>query len=126
MRGEALGMGKKWASSDNIGYSLVSRELQFFAIKLAAPNTARAACLLSFQSAMASPHHISGSACRLLTGNKASAEYRALSIIAESLAHPQRTLLSTFVQQAVDPELASRFFLDEITKITVLEFLAEW
>ncbi|KAF2473270.1 uncharacterized protein BDR25DRAFT_341390 [Lindgomyces ingoldianus] len=78
---------------------------------------------------MGSPHHIAGSASRLFPEDKASAEYKALSVIAETLAHPQRTLLSAFIQHAVDREFASRFFLDEISgqkKATVSEFLVDW
>jgi hypothetical protein len=78
---------------------------------------------------MGTPYHISGSATHLLSCDKASAESQALSLIAESLAHPQRTLLSAFVQQAANPELASRFFLQEVlgrNNATVSEFLADW
>lgn len=78
---------------------------------------------------MGSPCHVSGSTSRQFFGPEASAEFQALSVIAESLAHPQRTLLSVFVQQAVDRELAARFFLNEVSgqdKSTVLEFLANW
>lgn len=78
---------------------------------------------------MGSPYNIAGSASGLFFQNRASAEYQALSVIAESLAHPQRTLLSSFVQQAVDKEYASRFLLDEVygqDKATLFEFLATW
>ncbi|KAF2786917.1 kinase-like protein [Melanomma pulvis-pyrius CBS 109.77] len=78
---------------------------------------------------MGSPYHISESASPLFFQDKASAEYEALSIIAKSLAHPQRTVLSTFILQAIDRESASRFFLHEISaqnKATIFEFLADW
>ncbi|KAF2469556.1 kinase-like protein [Lindgomyces ingoldianus] len=78
---------------------------------------------------MGSPCNVSGSASQLFFQNKSCAEYRALSIIAESLAHPQRTLLSAFVQHAVDREIASQFFLDEVSgqdTVAVSEFLADW
>lgn len=78
---------------------------------------------------MGSPYHCLGSASRHFPPNKLSVEYKALSVIAESLEHPARTILSTFVQQAVDTELASQVFLDELSgqgKATILEFLADW
>ncbi|KAF2737068.1 APH-domain-containing protein [Polyplosphaeria fusca] len=78
---------------------------------------------------MGSPYNVSGSASQLFFPNKTCAEYRALSFIAESLAHPQRTLLSAFVQHAVDREFASQFFLDEASgqdNVAVSEFLADW
>jgi len=78
---------------------------------------------------MGSPYNISGSASRLFFQNKASAEFKALSVIAESLVHPQRTLLSAFVLHAVDREVASQFFLGEISgqgKAAVLKFLTDW
>jgi len=78
---------------------------------------------------MGSPHNISGSASQLFSQNKDCDEYRALSKIAESLAHPRRTLLNAFVQHAVDREVASRFFLREVSgqdMIAVSEFLADW
>ena len=78
---------------------------------------------------MGSPYNISGSASQVFFQNKDCAEYSALSIIAESLAHPQRALLSAFVQHAVDREVASQFFLDEVSgqgKVAVSEFLADW
>jgi hypothetical protein len=58
-----------------------------------------------------------------------SAEFQTLSLIAESLVHPDRTLLSAFVQEATDKELASRFFLDEVLgreEVPISEFLAGW
>ena len=77
---------------------------------------------------MGTPYHISRCPSRLLC-DKASVEYQAISLIAESLAHPQRALLSVFVQQAVDRELAARFFLNKVVghnKVTVAEFLGDW
>ncbi|KAF1841896.1 kinase-like protein [Cucurbitaria berberidis CBS 394.84] len=78
---------------------------------------------------MGTPYHIPRYAPKLFSCDKASAEFQALSLIAGSLAHPQRTLLTTFIQQAVDREVASRFFLDEVLErknATVSEFLADW
>ncbi|KAF2110426.1 kinase-like domain-containing protein [Lophiotrema nucula] len=78
---------------------------------------------------MGTPYHVSNSVSKLFFQNTASAEYEALSVIAKLLAHPQRTLLSSFVQQAADRELAARFFLSEIHRqdaAAVLEFLADW
>lgn len=74
---------------------------------------------------MGSPYHISG---HLLSCDEASAEFQAISLIAESLAHPHRTLLSSFVQQAPDRELAARFFLNNVgqNKAPVAGFLADW
>ncbi|KAF2835795.1 hypothetical protein M501DRAFT_292821 [Patellaria atrata CBS 101060] len=78
---------------------------------------------------MGSPCNISGSASQFFFQNKHCAEYRALSIIAETLAHPQRTLLSTLMQHAVDREIALHFFLAEVSgqgKVAVSEFSADW
>lgn len=75
---------------------------------------------------MGTPYHISQSVSER---DKASAELQALSLITKSLAHPERTLLSVFIQQAADREIASRFFLDEVlgqNKVTISEFLADW
>lgn len=78
---------------------------------------------------MGSPYYISQCTSRLHSPDKAFAEFQALSLIAESLKHPQRTFLSAFVQQAVDRELAALFFLNKVVgqnKSTVPEFLADW
>ncbi|KAF1997655.1 kinase-like protein [Amniculicola lignicola CBS 123094] len=78
---------------------------------------------------MGSPYNISGSASKIFFQNKDSVEYKALSVIAELFAHPQRTLLSVFVQQAVDREVAAQFFFDEIAgqgRAAALEFLDDW
>ncbi|KAF2831066.1 hypothetical protein CC86DRAFT_430713 [Ophiobolus disseminans] len=78
---------------------------------------------------MGSPYHISDAAFRHFPYDHSSAEYEALSTITESLEHPQRTILSTFVQHAVDTRLASQFLLDEVFsrgKASVLEILADW
>ena len=63
---------------------------------------------------MGSPCNIPGTASKLFFKNKDCAEYGALSLISESLAHPQRTILSAFVLHAVDREIAAQFFLDEV------------
>jgi hypothetical protein len=76
---------------------------------------------------MGTPYHISQYISHRY-GDKASAEFQALSLIAESLAHPDRTLLSAFIQEATDKELASRFFLNEVLgqdQIALSEFLAD-
>lgn len=78
---------------------------------------------------MGTPHHISGSASQLFYQNKTSAEYTALFDIAKSLPHPQRTLLSSFIQKATDKEVAARFFLDTVSRqyyASIFEFLATW
>ncbi|KAF2623084.1 hypothetical protein BU25DRAFT_182580 [Macroventuria anomochaeta] len=78
---------------------------------------------------MGSPYHVSRCASHLLSCDEASIEFQAISLIAESLAHPQRALLSAFVQQAVDKESAARFILNDVVghnKATVAEFLADW
>jgi len=78
---------------------------------------------------MGTPYRIAQSPFRPDACDKSSVEFQALSLIAESLPHPQRTFLSTFVRDAVDRELASRFFLDEVlvqNKITIAEFLTDW
>ncbi|KAH6875990.1 phosphotransferase enzyme family-domain-containing protein [Alternaria rosae] len=77
---------------------------------------------------MGSPYHTSRCA-PYLSRDEASLEVQAISLIAESLAHPHRALLSAFIQQAVDRELAARFFLDDTVgsdKATVADFLADW
>jgi hypothetical protein len=77
---------------------------------------------------MGSPYHVPRSASRHFPHHR-SAEYEALSVIAKSLEHPQRTILNTFIQQAVDTEFASQFFLDEVSsqgKTTISEFLTDW
>ena len=78
---------------------------------------------------MGTPLHISTSASQLFFQNKEVAEYEALSIITQFLVHPYRTLLSTFITEAADRELASRFFLDEVSqggKSAISDFLADW
>ncbi|KAH6644462.1 kinase-like domain-containing protein [Boeremia exigua] len=77
---------------------------------------------------MGTPRRISGSAAARLSCEEDSAEFQAISLIAQSLAHPQRTLLCTFVQQADDKEVAARFLLDEVEQnnVTLLELLADW
>lgn len=77
---------------------------------------------------MGSPHHISG-ASHLLSCDEASLEFQAISLIIESLAHPQRTLLIGFVQQSVNKKSAARYFLDDVgghNKAAVAKFLADW
>ena len=79
---------------------------------------------------MGIPFHVSESISesRFLQ-TKASAEYEALSTIAESLPNPERTLLSAFVQEALNREVAARFLLDKIfekNKAALTEFLATW
>lgn len=84
---------------------------------------------LNTSGAMGSPYHVSQRASHLLSCDEASIEFQAISLITESIAHPHRALLSAFVQQAVDRELAARFLLDEVVgynKATVAEFLADW
>ncbi|KAL9623972.1 MAG: hypothetical protein Q9160_001725 [Pyrenula sp. 1 TL-2023] len=78
---------------------------------------------------MGTLYHISESISWRFIQNKASAEYEAISAIAELFPHPERTILSSFVQQALDREVAARFLLDEIsgkTKAALTEFLATW
>lgn len=78
---------------------------------------------------MGSPYNIVGCASQLFLQDKASAEYEALSMIAESLVHPQRTVLSVFVRGAADREFAARYFLGEVTghgKAAIQDFLANW
>jgi hypothetical protein len=84
---------------------------------------------LDISGAMGSPYHVSQCPSHLLSCDKASFEFQAISLIAESFAHPQRTLLSTFIQGAVDREFAARFFLDNVArheKANVAEFLVDW
>ncbi|KAI5777817.1 kinase-like domain-containing protein [Geopyxis carbonaria] len=75
---------------------------------------------------MAFPYHFSEVSPQLRKVDKASSEYQALSVIAESLEHPQRTILSTFIKKAENRELASQFFLNVISNGTVSEFLTDW
>jgi hypothetical protein len=77
---------------------------------------------------MGTPYHISQSISQRY-GDKASAEFQALSLIAGSLPHPDRTLLSAFVPEATEKELASQFFLIEVLgreEVAISEFLAGW
>lgn len=74
---------------------------------------------------MGSLYHVS----QLGSCDEASSEFQAISLIAKSLVHPERALLSVFVQQAVDREHAARFFLNHVVghnKDTVVGFLADW
>ncbi|KAH3976676.1 hypothetical protein HBI13_149900 [Parastagonospora nodorum] len=78
---------------------------------------------------MGSPYHVSRCPSHLLSCDKASFEFQAISLIAGSLAHPRRALLTTFIQEAVDRELAARFFLDDVVghdKAKIAEFLVDW
>lgn len=79
---------------------------------------------------MGSPYNLSSAAISLFfSQTRASAEYKAISLITESLAHPQRTLLSAFILQAIDREVASQFFLNEVSGkdgVAVLEFPTDW
>jgi hypothetical protein len=77
---------------------------------------------------MACPQNIKGSASQLFYRNKDSAEYNAL-LVASLLPHPQRPILSMFILNADNPDVASEFFLDEISNqdaANVAEFLADW
>ncbi|KAF2425514.1 kinase-like protein [Tothia fuscella] len=77
---------------------------------------------------MGSPYNLGGSASQLFFQIKDSAEYKALTLIS-SLPHPQRTLLSLFVEGAVDREHAAEFFLEEISEqgeSAMLGFLDNW
>ena len=50
-------------------------------------------------------------------------------MVAKSVQHPQRTLLSVFIQQAANKEAAAQLFLDFVADrgaTAVLDFLAEW
>jgi hypothetical protein len=78
---------------------------------------------------MGTPYHLSSSSSRRFFQITTSTEHRALTVIVGLLAHPQRTLLTTYIQQASDKELASEFFLKTILpkgKLTIFEFLADW
>lgn len=77
---------------------------------------------------MSSAFHIN-TAFRHFPNDEACIEHKALSMIAKSVEHPQRTLLTVFIQQAAVNELAAQLFLHVVSDhgtAAVLEFLAEW
>ena len=86
---------------------------------------------------MGTPYNIKGSASQLFYQDTDLLQYKALLAISV-LPHPDRTILSTFIEDAVDPEYAARYFLDTIssrvanddeeppTKEVLSSFLTEW
>jgi hypothetical protein len=89
------------------------------------------ACIYAFFTVdnMGTPHHIPQPPSRHFPRDTASAEYKALTLITHSLAHPHRSILSSFIQQAACKEGASQFFLDRALgqgEAGVREFLADW
>lgn len=78
---------------------------------------------------MGTPYHLPPPPSRFFPPDTASAEYKALSLITQSLEHPHRTILSAFVQQAKCKEDAVRFFLERVNgrgEASVGEFLEDW
>lgn len=74
-------------------------------------------------------YNVSGAASQLFSQNKDSVRYRAIPTIGEPFEHPQRALVSAFVRQAMDQEIASQFFLDEVAgedMATACDFLVDW
>jgi hypothetical protein len=83
---------------------------------------------------MALPWNIRGSASQLFFQDKQSAQYKALLEIVD-VPHPDRSILGAFINDAVDPEEAARYFLymtcaGEVAgaqpRKTVSQFLSEW
>ncbi|RMZ69296.1 kinase-like domain [Pyrenophora seminiperda CCB06] len=64
----------------------------------------------------------------MFTCDESSYEFQALSLIADSLLHPQRSILSDFIRNSADREVAAYFFLSEIgqNSTTIEDFLSEW
>lgn len=63
---------------------------------------------------MGSAYHVN-SAFRHFPSDESCVEYKALSIIAGAVEHPQRTLLSVYVQQAADKQVAAQLFLEFVS-----------
>ena len=83
---------------------------------------------------MAIPWNIRGSASQLFFQDKRSSQYEALLVIA-NVPHPDRSILGAFINDAVDPQEAARYFLHVTSagdrskappEKTVLQFLSEW
>ncbi|KAK6821625.1 hypothetical protein RU639_007728 [Aspergillus parasiticus] len=81
---------------------------------------------------MAIPWNIRGSASPLFFQDKQSSQYKALLANAD-VPHPDRSILGAFINEALDPEEAARYFLrmtcsggNSHPKKTVSQFLSEW
>lgn len=80
---------------------------------------------------MAIPWNIRGSASQLFFQDKTSPQYKALLAIA-NVPHPDRSILGAFINDAVDPQEAARYFLNKTDgsksppEKTVSQFLSEW
>jgi hypothetical protein len=82
----------------------------------------------------ANPWNIRGSASQLFYQDKESPQYKAL-LASSDLPHPDRTILGAFINDAVDPQEAARYFLrvtcpkggvGVLPEDTILLFLSEW
>ncbi|EEP76339.1 predicted protein [Uncinocarpus reesii 1704] len=80
------------------------------------------------------PQNIRGSASQLFFQDKQTSQYAAQLAISK-LAHPDRAILATFVEDAADPEVAAKYLLREISPedssteqplVTLDEFLSRW
>ena len=82
---------------------------------------------------MGTPWNIRGSASQLFYQDKEAPEYRAYLAIAD-VPHPDRSILGSFIDNAVDPREAAQYLLDktskgddcEAPKEAVLQFLSDW
>lgn len=78
------------------------------------------------------PWNIAGSASQLFYRDKQPSKYTALLTIS-SLPHPERSILGTYFDDAVDPEEAARYFVhvtsaqegSQVPEKTVPQFLPE-
>ncbi|KNG91455.1 hypothetical protein ANOM_000047 [Aspergillus nomiae NRRL 13137] len=83
---------------------------------------------------MAVPWNIRGSASQLFFQDKTSPQYKALLAIAD-VPHPDRSILGSFINDALDPQEAARYFL-RMTSMengskapperSISEFLSNW
>lgn len=80
---------------------------------------------------MAIPWNIRGSASQLFFQDKTSPQYKALLVIT-NVPHPDWSILGSFINDAVDPQEAVRYFLhrtdssESPPEKTVSQFLSEW
>ncbi|KAF2755836.1 hypothetical protein EJ05DRAFT_539695 [Pseudovirgaria hyperparasitica] len=75
---------------------------------------------------MGSPLHISGSASTRYYPNASSTELKALCSIAESFPHPQRAIMSSFIQRATDQDIASQYFLAQVSAQDPVTVFNRW
>lgn len=82
----------------------------------------------------ATPWNIRGSASQLFYQDKECPQYEALLAISE-LPHPDRSILSSFIDDAANPREAAQYFLGVIRKESessedgkakMVHFLSQW